>query len=486
MERCESFAHLAKTLERNAISEKRSVVCVQGLGFVGSVMALTVASARNEDGTPVFNVVGVELPTPEGVAKVEAINAGKFPIQSIDLRIEQAIAVAQTTGNFIATTRPEAYQLASVCVVDIPLDLAQHAEGRPTVCYDAMKKAIRTIAMHMPPGGLILVETTVPPGTCAKIVAPEIQATLRERGFPEDSILLAHSYERVMPGESYLDSIVNYWRVYSGYTPQAADACERFLSQVINTKDYPLTRLASTTASEIGKVLENSYRAMNIAFMEEWGRFAEALDVDLFEVIGAIRKRPTHSNIRQPGFGVGGYCLTKDPLFAEVAARDLFHLPERVQFPFCKQAIELNQAMPLVSLNKLEELLGGSLCGKKVLLLGVSYRPDVEDTRYSASEIFVREARERGADVVCHDPLIHYWPELEIELPKHIPPPMEMNAVVFAVSHREYLQLDLVEWLGKDRPIILDANQVLTKKQRADLEKLRCNLWSIGRGKGIG
>jgi nucleotide sugar dehydrogenase len=449
-------------------------------------MALTVASARNEDGTPAFNVIGVELPTREGETKVKAINAGKLSVQSIDPCIEQAMALAWATGNFIATTRPEAYQLASVCVVDIPLDLAQHAEGRPTVCYDGMKKAIRTIALHMQPGGLILVETTVPPGTCAKIVAPEIQATLGERGLPEDSILLAHSYERVMPGASYLDSIVNYWRVYSGHTPQAADACERFLSQVINTKDYPLTRLTSTTASEIGKVLENSYRAMNIAFMEEWGRFAEALDIDLFEVISAIRKRPTHSNIRQPGFGVGGYCLTKDPLFAEVAAREIFHLPERVRFPFCKQAVELNQAMPLVSLNKLEELLGGSLRGKKVLLLGVSYRPDVEDTRCSASEIFVREARARGADVVCHDPWIHYWQELEIELPKQIPPSMEMHAVVFAVSHREYLQLDLMEWLGKNRPIILDANQVLTKKQRADLEKLRCHLWSIGRGKAIG
>jgi nucleotide sugar dehydrogenase len=486
MERFESFAHLAKTLGRNSIHENRPVICIQGLGFVGSVMALTAASVRNKDGIPAFNVIGVELPTRKGVAKVEAINAGKLPVQSTDLRIEQAMALARITGNFLATTCPEAYQLASVCVVDIHLDLAQYGDGRPTVCYDEMKRAIRTIAMHMQPGGLILVETTVPPGTCVKVVAPEIQATLRERGLPEDSILLAHSYERVMPGENYLDSIVNYWRVYSGHTPQAADACERFLSQVINTKAYPLTRLASTTASEIGKVLENSYRAMNIAFMEEWGRFAEALDVDLFEVISAIRKRPTHSNIRQPGFGVGGYCLTKDPLFAEVAARELFHLSAQVQFPFCKQSVELNQAMPLVSLNKLEELLGGSLRGKKVLLLGVSYRPDIEDTRCSASEIFVREARERGADVVCHDPLIHYWQELEIELPKRIPSPIGMDAVVFAVSHREYFQLDFVEWLGKDRPIILDANQVLTKKQRAALEKLRCNLWSIGRGKGLG
>ena len=349
-----------------------------------------------------------------------------------------------------------------------------------------MQQAVRTIAIHMPPGGLIVVETTVPPGTCARVIAPEVQATLRERGLPYDALLLAHSYERVMPGEQYLDSLVNFWRVYSGHTPQAADACERFLAQVINTRDYPLTRLASTTASEIGKVLENSYRAVTIAFMEEWGRFAEALDVDLFEVIRAIRQRPTHSNMRQPGFGVGGYCLTKDPLFADVAARELLHLPEHVQFPLCKQAVAQNQAMPLVSLNKLEELLGGSLRGKQVLLLGVSYRQDVGDTRFSASEIFVRAARERGASVVCHDPLLQYWQELDVALPKHLPLPTGIDAVVFAVLHHEYVQLDLVEWLGKNRPIILDANHVLTKKQRADLEKLRCTLWSIGRGRGRG
>ena len=129
MERFESFSGLAHTLGRLSVSANRPVVCIQGLGFVGSVMALAVARARNADGTPAFDVVGVDLPTREGMAKVEAINAGKFPVQSTDPRIGEAMELAWKTGNFIATTRPDAYKLAAVCVVDIHLDLAQPSRG---------------------------------------------------------------------------------------------------------------------------------------------------------------------------------------------------------------------------------------------------------------------------------------------------------------------------------------------------------------------
>ena len=95
--------------------------------------------------------------------------------------------------------------------------------------------------------------------------------------------------------------------------------------KIINIKDYPLSRLKNTISSECGKVLENSYRAVNIAFMEEWGRFAEDANIDIYEIVKSIRLRPTHQNIRQPGFGVGGYCLTKDPLFAKIASKDILN-----------------------------------------------------------------------------------------------------------------------------------------------------------------
>jgi nucleotide sugar dehydrogenase len=282
-----------------------------------------------------------------------------------------------------------------------------------------------------------------------------------------------------MPGAHYLDSVVNFWRVFAGHTPEAADACEDFLSKVVNVSEYPLTRLSSTTASEIGKVLENSYRAATIAFMEEWGRLAEAIGVDLFEVISAIRMRPTHSNMRQPGFGVGGYCLTKDPLFAQYGAHELLGLQE-LGFPFCERAIEANRVMPLVSLDKLEELLGG-LDGKRLLLLGMSYRAGVGDTRHSPSAVFVEHAEARGAQVVPHDPLVSGLEEQEPSS-RQPPSPDGFDGVVFAVSHPEYVELDVRSWLGTTRPLVLDANAVLSLGQLTDLASEGCRVWSIGRG----
>jgi nucleotide sugar dehydrogenase len=284
-----------------------------------------------------------------------------------------------------------------------------------------------------------------------------------------------------MPGREYFASIVDFWRVYAGHTPEGADACEAFLSRVVNTRDYPLTRLADTTSSELAKILENSYRAVNIAFMEEWGRFAETIGVDIFPVIEAIRRRPTHQNLRQPGFGVGGYCLTKDPLLGGIAAREFFGRPD-LTFPFCDLAVAANRDMPLVSLSRVEALLGGSLAGKTLLLLGVSYRQDVGDTRYAPAETLVRAARARGARVLCHDPYLDFWPELEETMPRTLPAPDFVDAVVFAVPHAPYLELDLGAWLNGATPLIFDANHVLTAAQLDAAQAVGCLVAAIGRG----
>jgi UDP-N-acetyl-D-glucosamine dehydrogenase len=477
-----SFADLARALGREPAPPDRPVVCVQGLGFVGSAMAAAVADARDTAGDPFFNVVGVELSTAEGLAKVEAINAGRLPVASTDAKLAQALAEARARGNLLATTDERAYELASVTVVDVPVDVG-HLNGRPQASLGGLRTAVRTLGRYMASGSLVVVETTVPPGTTEKIVAPELANALAERGLPPDAVRLAHSYERVMPGEGYFDSVVNFWRCFAGHTPEAADACEAFLSKVINVGSYPLTRLHSTTASETAKVLENSYRATTIALMEEWGRFAEAVGVDLYEVIEAIRMRPTHSNIRQPGFGVGGYCIPKDPLFAEIAARELFAI--NMDFPFSTQAVALNRAMPLVSLGKLEALLGDGLAGRTIVLMGVSYRPGVGDTRYSPSEAFVRGAQGRGAAVIAHDPLVSTWPELEMSVHNELPSPVGVDAVVFAVPHPAYDGLDLREWLGAARPAVLDASNVLSSAQRSLLRELGCPVASIGRGSDL-
>ena len=462
-------------------SSQRPVVCIQGLGFVGMAMAVTVASAIDENNSPYFDVIGVELPNEVGLEKVSSINSGKLPIQSSDEKLEIAHRAVVKQGNLVATTDSTVYSRADIVVVDIHLDVINTLGELPTVDFTGFRNAIASIGKTISPGTLVLIETTVPPGTCSKVVVPELVKQFESRGLDSKSVLVAHSYERVMPGKDYYDSIANFWRVYAGTTEKAADAAEEFLSKVINVDKFPLTRLQSTIASESAKILENTYRAVNIAFIDEWGRFAEKAGIDLFEIINAIRVRPTHSNIRQPGFGVGGYCLTKDPHLVDIGARELLDL-DNIVFPFSKKAMEINSVMPLVSLEKIKKLFGGSLGGKRVALLGVSYRQDVGDTRFSPSEIFLREVERDGGIVTPHDPLVTDWPELGRTLAPELPDPKDYDLVVFAVPHVEYVDLDIPSWLQGAKPVIFDANNVLTTVQIEDIRSAGCVLQFIGKG----
>ena len=477
-----TFEDIARAVGRAAPPTGRPVVCVQGLGFVGAAMAVAVASARDAEGQPRYDVIGVDLPTDAGRARIEALNAGRFPFASRDEQLAGELVRAHERANLIATSDAAVFALASVVVVDIPLDVDWDTDP-PALRWDGFRRGITTLARMMSPGSLAILESTVPPGTTARVVAPIFEQELKARGLPPGAVNLAHSYERVMPGRDYLESIVNFWRVYAGHTPAAAEACERFLRDVIHVDRHPLARLRSTTASELGKVLENAYRATTIAFMEEWSRFAEGTGVDLFEVVDAIRVRPTHSNMRTPGFGVGGYCLTKDPLFAALGARDLFG--REAAFPFSALAVQTNRLMPLASLERLQDLLGGNLEGRSILLLGVSYRQDVGDTRHSPAEIFVRAARDRGARVIAHDPLVRRWEELDLDLPAELPKAAGVDAVVLAVPHREYRELDYEAWLGDHKPVLLDAFSVLSREQRDRLRARGCRVESVGRGPGL-
>jgi UDP-N-acetyl-D-glucosamine dehydrogenase len=461
-------------------SANKPTVCVQGLGFVGLAMAVAVADSRNEKGEPYFNVIGVDLPHPESLKKIDEINKGILPFKNNDTKLSEAFKRVTKEGTLIATSDDTNFSKADVTLVSINLDLA-YRDNEPTVDMTNFTKAIKTLGTYMKKDSLIIIETTVPPGTCEKVVVPEVNKALEKRGLPKDAILVAHSYERVMPGDQYLNSIINFWRVFSGHTSAAAEKCEEFLSKVINVKQYPLTRLHSTTASETAKVLENSYRATNIAFIEEWGRFAEQVGIDLFEVISAIRKRPTHNNIRQPGFGVGGYCLTKDPLFAEIAAREFFGLMD-MDFTFSKKAIEVNNRMPLVTLDYIKKFFNNDLSNKTILVLGISYRQDVGDTRFSPAQIFVEHATKLGANIIASDPLLTFWPELKQEVYNYIPKLEGVDAVVFAVPHREYNDLNLVQWLKGYSPLVFDANNVLSSERILELKKLGYNVKSIGRG----
>jgi UDP-N-acetyl-D-glucosamine dehydrogenase len=458
------------------------VVCVQGLGFVGGAVAVAIASARDDIGRPRYSVIGVDLPTADGLERIEALQRGVFPFPTTDSALSLQAKAAHAAGNLRACADASAFSLAEVILVDVPLDVISSDHGQ-ALDFKGFQAAVATVGEHMQADALVIIETTVPPGTTSRVVGPILKEQLVKRGEPLGQFRLAHCYERVTPGPGYLDSILKMPRVFAGVDRQSEIACEAFFKTILDFNQAALARASSTTASELAKVLENTYRATTIALMEEFAEFAEKAGVDLFEVVELIRMRPTHSNVRTPGFGVGGYCLTKDPLMAGLAARDLFGFEQA--FPFASLAVSVNQNAPKRALGRLRQLLGGDLAGCRLLLLGASYRDGVADTRRSPSQIFVEAAAAEDAEVFVHDPLVEYWRELSLPVPRDLPPADGLDAVVLAVPHAEYRNFDFVSWLGRARPVFLDAFDVLSTDTRKALRAMGCRVESIGRGSDL-
>jgi UDP-N-acetyl-D-glucosamine dehydrogenase len=459
-------------------------VVVQGLGFVGSVMSLVVANALTEE----YAVIGIDLPTPASWWKIQSINEGLFPVIADDPKIGQFYKRAREKGNLHATSDPYAYSKADVVVVDINLDVKKESNGDGilsdySVDLTPFKKAIESIGNFCKHDVLVLVETTVPPGTSGKVVKPMLEDLLKKRGLPVDQLKVGHSYERVMPGPKYIDSIQNFYRVFSGVDEKSAVAAETFLRTVIKTDEYPLTRLGNTHATEMAKVLENSYRAMNIAFMVEWSRFAEEAGVDIYEVVNAIRMRPTHKNIMLPGLGVGGYCLTKDPLLASWAKMNLFGSDEKLQQS--ETGVTINDRMPYYAFNFLQSQYEGSLKGKKVLLLGVSYLNDVGDTRYTPVQGIFEKLQEAGCEVVVHDPHVLFWEEKNLKVNTDLAALLEQSydLVIITTGHKDYRNnAKLVEkLLQSNKGFIYDTIGILSNEEIRKLSE-KHTVKVIGRG----
>ena len=477
--------------DRNGIDDflsrnpNKPVVVVQGLGFVGGVMSLVCANAISRE----YAVIGVDLPTPESYWKICSYNEGILPLKSSDSKVAEYFEAARKKGNHYATFDSYAYSHADVIIVDVNLDVQKQSSPEGILSeFDVdmgpFSKAIESIASNCKPEVLVIVETTVPPGTCEKIVLPILQRGLADRNLPTDSFRLGHSYERVMPGPNYIDSIQNFYRVYSGINEESAVATENFLKTIIRTDEYPLSRLQGTNATEMAKVLENSYRAMNIAFMVEWSRFAEEAGVNIYEVVNAIRMRNTHSNMMFPGIGVGGYCLTKDPLLASWARKNLFDSTDGLSQSV--EGVRINDQMPLFAFNYLKQQLGSrDLKGLKILLLGVSYRGDVGDTRYSPVELFCRLLVAAGCKVRAHDYFVDYWNECELQVQTKLESALALDFDVLAItaSHSKYRNnSSLLDALAQthDR-VVIDTIGLLSDSEIEKI-KMRNHVYILGRG----
>ena len=453
------------------LNKKKETVVVQGLGFVGTVMSLVVANSDTNQ----YAVIGVDQATVDSYWKIAEINAGVCPILSSDPLVAEFFENAKRQENFYATYDSMAFSYADVIIVDINLDVTKVKNEHGNIeSYDVplvgFKKAIDSIGKVCKEDALILVETTVPPGTCKKVVYPIIVENMKSRGLATNKFKLGHSYERVMPGPNYINSIKNFYRVYSGINNKSADAVEKFLKTVISTDEYPLTRLKTTESTEMAKVLENSYRAMNISFAIEWSRFAENAGVDLYEVVDAIRLRPTHANLMYPGIGVGGYCLTKDPLMASWASEKFFGLEAGLKSSV--KAVENNDKMPMFCFDFVSNILKHhDKETTSIGLLGVAYGPGVGDTRFSPVEDFYNRLSAHFDNIKCQDPYVPLWAELNLEIETSLEAFLanSFDILIVTTGHRDYLHNDAIyELIGRSSKemIIIDTVGLL------DLHKL--------------
>ena len=288
-----------------------------------------------------------------------------------------------------------------------------------------------------------------------------------------------------MPGPDYVDSIKNFYRVYSGINKQSADETELFLKTIISTENYPLTRLINTNATEMAKVLENSYRAMNIAFAVEWSRYAEEANVNLYELVDAIRMRPTHSNLMYPGIGVGGYCLTKDPLLASWARVNNFNGAENLVQS--ENGVKINDKMPHFAFEfMLNSFNLRTINNLKILLLGVSYRSDVGDTRYSPVEPFYKNCKKNNAIIDLHDPFVDYWDELDLnicnDLNKLLSSSSSWNIIVISTAHSIYSNDEVINKISSFKNIMVYDTVGLLSERQINLIKNNNVIKVLGRG----
>jgi nucleotide sugar dehydrogenase len=528
----------------------REIVVVMGVGFVGAVMAGIVAdavrkpaapqaapkdptrgvahanrrprqTAHLEDlppglapGAPAKFVIGMQRPSPRSYWKIPYLNRGIAPVEAEDPEVAPLIArCVLEKKTLTATYTYEALTLADCVVVDVQCDyfketLGNCRQGRAEIA--ALEESLHVIGERIPPDCLVLIETTVPPGTTEYVAYPILKKAFERRGLAAEP-LLAHSYERVMPGREYVASIRDFWRVCSGVNAASRARVAAFLSEVLNVEKFPLTVLDRPIESETCKIVENAYRATILAFLDEWSLFAERNGVDLMKVIQAIKVRPTHSNMIFPGPGIGGYCLPKDGGLGVWAYRHLMGFEDDI-FKITPMAIDINDTRALHAAELVRDALrnmGKIVAAAKVVILGASYREDVGDTRYSGSEALVRKLAEMGAEIGVHDPYVKHWWELEKQdtypAPGHswarffrnqesltdlrIEPDLAValkgaDAVVLAVRHAAYRTLDpakIVKMAG--RPVaVIDCFGLLDDAAIRRYFELGCEVKGLGRG----
>jgi nucleotide sugar dehydrogenase len=356
-------------------------VAIIGQGYVG----LPLAQEASKVGV---KVLGFDIN--QGV--VDALNSGVSHIDDLsddDIR-------AMIDAGFEATTDPARLDEVKTIVICVPTPLSE--DGGPDL--GPINSAVKTISEHLQPGQTIILESTTYPGTTDEVVRPVLEAGGLVAG---KDFFLAFSPERIDPGNEQFGA-KNTPKVVGGHTPACGDAAAAFYGQFVDT----VVRAKGTREAETAKLLENTYRHINIALVNEMARFCHDLDIDLWDVIAAAKTKPFGFQAFYPGPGVGGHCIPIDPNYLSYNVRAKLGYP----FRFVELAQEINSTMPAYVVQRAQNILNEdskSLRGSTVLLLGVTYKPDIADQRESPAVPLAQQLIAKGASVQYFDAKVEDW-----------------------------------------------------------------------------
>lgn len=374
----EGERHISEWAQGKAVTDTLVVV---GLGYVG----LPLAQEAVRQG---LRVRGLDVSS----AVVAKLNGGASHVGDLsDADIEEMVA-----KGFTATTDPAVLADADTIVICVPTPLS--VEGGPDL--GAVESAVAMVAAHLRPGVLVVLESTTYPGTTEEFVQPLLEETGLKVG---TDFFLAFSPERIDPGNERF-GLRNTPKVVGGVTLECTERAVRFYGALVDT----VVPARGTREAEMAKLLENTYRHINIALVNEMARFCHELDIDLWNVIRCAATKPFGFQAFYPGPGVGGHCIPIDPNYLSYQVKTKLGYP----FRFVELAEEINASMPTYVARRVQDelnTLGRSVKGSEILLLGVTYKRDVSDQRESPAVPLALQLAELGASVKFHDPYVTEW-----------------------------------------------------------------------------
>jgi len=382
-------------------------ITVIGQGYVGLPLAITASEAG-------YTVFGLD----NNVEKVSVLKSGKSIIEDLS---NEVIKKCIDTKLYIPTTDEKVISDSEVVLICVPTPLSNSHKPDLT----SLISAVTTVGKNLKRGALVIVESTIEPGTCQNIL---LHILLKESGLKLSDFELAYSPERIDPTNKKW-GIRNTPKLVAGLTDSTAKRAKEFYEKFIDA----VSICSSLEIAETAKLLENSFRLVNISFINELAIFCQKIGIDISEVISAAATKPYGFMPFYPSVGVGGHCIPVDPIYLANAAKAV-GAPSR----FIELADQINQEMPGYFVGRAEEKLGG-LNAKKVLVVGVSYKPNVADVRESPVEALMTGLKHKGAQVSWHDDLVKVWNgEKSVRLSS------DFDLAIIATPH-DYLDLTKLE-----------------------------------------